>query len=242
MMSADHNESKLEVIIDRLTSDIRALRSIVSRGGKLPQTSLHVSEPALWPLLLELGAPINAEDENGWTPLVNRILNGDLAGVEWLVKHGADVNRWSSEGAHALMQACIGPRTDIVEVLLRAGADVNGRSPETGHTPLHSAAESGATRTVQRLLKAGADPNALLPSGDSPLRCLIDSYEGEESYYRKAVLLVGYGAKVSSELVGALMHVNPDEPSDSPVAMSIRRTWKSYDRMGDFLRRVSRIS
>ena len=54
----------------------------------------------------------------------------------------------------------------VARALLDAGADVNARQ-QGGWTPLHGAAQNGATATVDRLLAAGADRTARNDDGIS---------------------------------------------------------------------------
>lgn len=83
-----------------------------------------------------------------------------------LVKHGADVNACNSSGNSALYQACLTSPVDYtaVEWLLSVGARANAVSRD-GYVPLHVAAYTADSRLADLLLGAGADPNALGPSG-----------------------------------------------------------------------------
>ena len=53
-------------------------------------------------------------------------------------------------------------------MLIRAGARLDVRN-ELGITPLHLACTNASSSMVEQLLEAGADPNAALPSGESPI-------------------------------------------------------------------------
>ncbi|MCC5954157.1 MAG: ankyrin repeat domain-containing protein [Acidimicrobiia bacterium] len=62
----------------------------------------------------------------------------------------------------------------VVERLVEAGATVNDRDAG-GTSPLMAAVESGSRRTVERLLAAGADPDAL---ADGELTATLDRKHG----------------------------------------------------------------
>ncbi|HEU4571896.1 MAG TPA: ankyrin repeat domain-containing protein [Candidatus Limnocylindrales bacterium] len=94
---------------------------------------------------------------------------GDAIGVtRALLESGADVNARSANDFSVLPlhSAVAGNHAAVAALLVEAGADVNGRQ-RGGWTPLHGAAEHGASDTVERLLAAGADPAARNDDGVS---------------------------------------------------------------------------
>jgi ankyrin repeat protein len=94
---------------------------------------------------------------------------GDAVGVtRALLESGADVNARSANDFSVLPlhSAVAGSHAAVAALLVEAGADVNGRQ-RGGWTPLHGAAEHGASDTVERLLAAGADPAARNDDGVS---------------------------------------------------------------------------
>ncbi len=123
-------------------------------------------------------------------------LNYDLNGacfhghwrlVQYLTEQGADVNMPLQETGetplHNALAKANRPAYDfVVEVLLANGAspNVNTRENEEtgafmrdartkGETPLHRAAAFGTEKTIDLLIKAGADIEARDMNGDSPL-------------------------------------------------------------------------
>jgi ankyrin repeat protein len=94
---------------------------------------------------------------------------GDAVGVtRALLESGADVNARSANDFSVLPlhSAVAGNHAAVAALLVEAGADVNARQ-RGGWTPLHGAAEHGASDTVERLLAAGADPAARNDDGVS---------------------------------------------------------------------------
>jgi ankyrin repeat protein len=119
---------------------------------------------------------------------------GDRAAVRAALARKADVNVAQTDGSTALHWAVEHDDIEMVNVLLGAGARVAARTRE-GVTPLQLAAINGSAPVLDRLLKAGADPNAALtPAGDTAL--MMASRTGRTDAVR--VLLEG-GAAVNAK-------------------------------------------
>ncbi|HEY4212404.1 MAG TPA: ankyrin repeat domain-containing protein [Steroidobacteraceae bacterium] len=100
--------------------------------------------------------------------LADAAMNGDLPGMQALLKAGADPNVRGSFGTPALHWRV---RVDDLEGekrLLKAGADPNGLT-ERGVSPLSLAISGGDSEMVEVLLKAGAHANDAEPSGETHL-------------------------------------------------------------------------
>ncbi len=92
----------------------------------------------------------------------------DLAGIEALLKKGADANAADLDGTTPLMLAVHERNADMVQALLKAGANVEVAN-RYGATALHTAARNGDAKVAQLLLDAGANPGAALPEGETVL-------------------------------------------------------------------------
>jgi ankyrin repeat protein len=101
-------------------------------------------------VLLERGAVIDLQDNDGNTPLL-QATNVRLDVVQVLLDGGADVNvnLQNKYGMSPLHSAASDGNLEIVQVLLERGADVNVKN-NNGDTPLISAA-IGAAATRARL-------------------------------------------------------------------------------------------
>ncbi|MBK5912127.1 hypothetical protein CCR85_11575 [Rhodothalassium salexigens] len=106
--------------------------------------------------LLENGANVNIKDrQSGETALMHFTRRGHLAGVETMLKAGADPDVTDRNGETALMKAARLRRFRVVEALLDAGADVD-KTDYTGRTALAYAEENRARNISRALMDAGA--------------------------------------------------------------------------------------
>jgi ankyrin repeat protein len=109
--------------------------------------------------LVEMGADINALDNNGSTPLVIACISGHEAAAFLLLHLGADGKTWKDgDGRSALYWACMEGLVSVIRRLVDMGADINQQDND-GITPLIWACESGKEAMAHLLLEFGADVN-----------------------------------------------------------------------------------
>lgn len=124
-------------------------------------------------LLLAKGANANANEANGWRPLL--MLDGTaeqrLAVAKLLVANGAAVGyRQPDQGWTPLTSEITrGASADLIRFFIDHGADVNTAMQDDGTTPLHLAVRYGSLGAVRILLAHGAKVGArtLLPARES---------------------------------------------------------------------------
>jgi len=95
--------------------------------------------------LVEAGADPNLPDPEGVTPMLMAATNYHFDVVAWLLEHGGDPNRWDWRG-----------RTPLY-----AAVDLN-TLPHGGRPELPSLDRVSSLELIDRLLRAGANPNAQL--------------------------------------------------------------------------------
>ena len=116
--------------------------------------------------LLNLGAKVNARDENKRTPLMYLDDDAPAELVLLLIKHGAKVNLTDEEKNTALILAAEWDKPEILQILIDHGADVNARNAE-GQTALMNAAYEDDLENVKLLILAGADVNLKNKEGET---------------------------------------------------------------------------
>lgn len=149
-------------------------------------------------LLLERGAPADAEDKHFVTPLHVAASCGHGQFARKLIKHGADVKKEDRWSVTALHRAADAGQTEVAQLLLDHGAAVDVANG-WGATPLHRAATRGQLSAAEQLLANGADANAEDGRGDQPLH--IAAGRGD---YAMVKLLLEHGADATArDRIGA---------------------------------------
>lgn len=150
---------------------LAANRSLVAASDAAGSTLLHHAAAFgtidTMTLLLDEGAPVNAKNNRGSTPLHWAI--HDEAKVRLLLARGAAVNARQVEGRTPLYQAAsLGNAAPIVRSLLDKDADPN-IAIANGRTPLMAAAGRGDVETMTMLLDAKAKVDVKNGAGETAL-------------------------------------------------------------------------
>jgi|HubBroStandDraft_6_1064221.scaffolds.fasta_scaffold28123_3 uncharacterized protein len=96
-------------------------------------------------------------------------MHGDKARVLVLLQQKSDVNAPQIDGTTALHWAVQANDLQLTDMVISAGARVSAAN-QSGATPLLLATTNGNSAIIERLIAAGADPNAALTkSGDTAL-------------------------------------------------------------------------
>ena len=155
-----------------------------------------------------LAAPVRAQEApagDGSTPLHWAAYRDDVAGVDRLVRGGADVNAANDLGATPLWAASLQGNAAVVERLLDAGANPN-LALLSGETPLMAAARAGKRDTVEALLAKRADPNARATRGQTALMWAVAQKHADVV---RVLIAAGADVHARSERWSQMMAVPP---------------------------------
>lgn len=165
---AERHADAVKLLIDR-GADVRARSHFVAAANGRGFEGRTPSKPVA-------GQKVEEFASGGLTPLHFAAREGDLASAKLLVAAGADVNAIAGDGKDALGLAVFNGNYDVASFLVDSGSDVNHADTQ-GFTPLFWAVDRRNMETapnfpwmvttnplplIQRLLDAGADPNAIV--------------------------------------------------------------------------------
>ncbi|XP_064089070.1 ankyrin-1-like isoform X2 [Macrobrachium nipponense] len=162
--------------------------------------------------LLKHNAEINAQNNQGFTPLMVASLNGHEGIVRKLLHYDADIEiiRGTS-GERALHLAMNKNGSGTATALLDAGADMNAQTSEDNSTPLHLAAEFGNSLSAEALInhptferetlqaknKGGETPAEVATrEGHHELACRLNLIEAAETDIDKRMITALLSGKV----------------------------------------------
>jgi ankyrin repeat protein len=130
----------------------------------------------------------------GRSEVADAAMQGNKATVRALLQQKADVNAPQIDGTTALHWAVEADDLELTDLLIRAGANVSAAN-KAGATPLLLATTNGNAVVIERLITAGADPNApLTKSADTAL--MMASRTGKIEAVK---VLLDHGAQVNSK-------------------------------------------
>ncbi|MBQ7257031.1 MAG: ankyrin repeat domain-containing protein [Abditibacteriota bacterium] len=121
-------------------------------------------------LLIDKGADINAETDEGISPVMQSILDNNLLVFDLFVKKGFDINSFIGKNQTTPLNLCIiNKNTLFIDYLLNQGADIN-KPDKDGFLPIYSAIISDNLRLVKDLIGKGVDVNAIINNDkDTPI-------------------------------------------------------------------------
>jgi hypothetical protein len=141
-----------------LTDQAEVIGLLIQKGantGRVLHWATATGRKSILARLLSKGAPVDATDETGRTPLHEAATRGDLGIARFLLLYGANANARNRFGATPMHWAAWEGHIEILELLLENGAELNPRN-EDGHTPLAYAQKRQHRLAAQWLQDRGA--------------------------------------------------------------------------------------
>ena len=198
-------------------------------------------------LLLNHGANVNLQDNDGATPLLLAARGLDVDYSSILLEHGAETNMKNKDGKsplHEVFKEFVGLsfspyynffHCSIAQLLLEHGANANDKDKDYT-TPLHLAMEMGFYDAVQILLEHDAEPSVANKDGITPLHLVFEpryyhNYRHHSPENNEVVaasfarLLLDHGADVNAM----------DKDHTTPLLLAVQ--WKMYDITRNFVSR-----
>lgn len=176
--------------IARLLLDQGATPDITIDGTPLVTMAIKDGLPDFAGLLIAGGAPVNAVDEEGKTPLMHACERGEPATVKALLARGADASITSKNDEAALTIAIAGEHDEIISLLLEKGATVRTED-------LQAAIRARKVSLASRLIDKGADVThgllTALPGADLEMVRLLIRKGADlnaRDYYDKTPLIL----------------------------------------------------
>ena len=183
-------------------------------------------------LLLAAGAEVDAETDNGSTPL-HWASNSDresIACVSLLLEAGADATLQNRQGFTPLHRAAYGGNASVAKALIAAGADPNVKFLEDavhyGGSPYAMALDQGHRRVLRVLLQHGAVPDAHIPC-----RRRHGSFKRARLYHDRVVAAGGYDAlvkqhrKILASVVGKVVEAKFGRRAPREVCAHVVTFW-----------------
>ena len=144
------------------------------KGGSPLHRACLTGQIEIVALLLEKGSPLDARDDQGYTPLLSAASQRHFDIVKQLLELGANSSLENETGSsllHYLIRTeppLTEEQRNMLEYCLTSGVDVNCRN-RYGETPLHQACMRKHLSMCEFLLKSGATVNAINKFGESAL-------------------------------------------------------------------------
>ncbi|GKT88777.1 NACHT and ankyrin domain protein [Colletotrichum tofieldiae] len=136
---------------------------------------------------------INAQTKRGETPLHWAATHGRRSFMEFLIQEGAELNIPNVDKRTVLHKAVMAGDEGLIDVFLRSGNLNLELEDSEGYTCLRWAARYGQLKTVEALLKVGAEVDASDKDGYTALR-----WAAHEGYKPIIKSLVHHGASVKT--------------------------------------------
>lgn len=123
--------------------------------------------------MVQNGADIEAQNENGHTPLIMACNNQNFNVYTTLLDLGANINHKDKHGNTVMFHAVEVHNQQIFEDLITRGMDWKAKN-NMHQRPLHAAASSGNIEALTKLAKLGGDVTEADYAGDMPMHYAVN--------------------------------------------------------------------
>lgn len=175
----DDGRSPLGIALKRDTSTIA--RQLLEHGAdveaviedeKLLHHVVRLGIELATRLLLEYGADVHGQNNQGETPLIIAVCTGTRSMVDILLRHGAGVEARNNRGETSLYIAVFQCEESILQALIQYGANVEAKDLN-GRKPLDVAVVGSNDAIVEMLHSSGADASTLSQLGIDHIHKLL---------------------------------------------------------------------
>ena len=169
--ACDNGDHPLVRSLIKSEADVNCLVTVGFTQWSPLERATHYGYTNIVKLLLEHGANINLQDNDGETALMVASVRAQVNIAKMLLERGAQVDLQNKNGWCALMWPCREGHVESARVLLEYGATVDLRN-KSGNSSLIVACKWGKVRTPQTtklLLENGAQVNLQNSDGESAL-------------------------------------------------------------------------
>jgi len=196
---------------------------ISTQGSKALTLAVMGGSERTVALLAKNGVNLNAVvDEVQLTPLMVASAQGNINGIQSLLRAGADTNAQDKDGQTALMHAVRKSKLEVVHILLDAGADmeiVNGK----GQTALSIAVYPTVCVDIMKaLIHKGADVNAQDGKGNSILMLTSILWKARVTLLLKAGADIGLTNNDGNTALMGVVHQAWKYPDQKSTARFLR--------------------
>lgn len=186
------NEGNIDAIKQRARTEPDYLHQPNSLGYTPLRSAIDYCNADLAQFLIECGADVNYQSDDGYTCLhaaIEEERSGAVQIVAMLIRAGAELTVPGINGWSPLHLAAARGRGAAIDLLLGAGAPIDQPNElEDGETPLMNAAFSGQAAAVELLLRHGADPTLrTLSRGQTALDMARDVAKGPDPIAAEAI-------------------------------------------------------
>ena len=139
------------------------------------------------------GANIEAQDNDGNTPLHHASYNRHLEVVKILIELGANIEAQNKDGDTPLHYASYNRHPKVVKMLIELGANIEAQDND-GNTPLHNASGEEHLEVVKMLIELGANIEAIDIFGHTPLH-----HASYNRHLEVVKMLIELGANIEAQ-------------------------------------------